>query len=114
MFIVYFLIVFFATHLDRLETLTCPFTSIKLPDQTKMVKYRIFIPVYTVPSKVLGVGTFSNSAYNRSLLFFEIYKHVHICLFFLFIYQGSCLHYILKEVFQMPEVQGNDGAEFLQ
>lgn len=113
MFIVYFLIVFFATHLDRLETLTCPFTNIKFPDQTSG-KYRIFIPVYTVRSKFLGVGTSSNSAYNRSLLFLEIHKHVHICLLFLFIYQESCLHYTLKEVFQMPQVQGNDGAEFLE
>ena len=28
-----------------------------------------------------------------------------------FRYQESCLHYILKEEFQMPQVQGNDGEK---
>ena len=62
MFIVYFLIVFSATYLDRLETLTCPFKKLKFPDRTKMVN-------------ILN---------------------------------------ILKEGFQMPQVQGNDGAGFLE
>lgn len=79
-----------------------------------MVNTAFCIPVYTVPSKALGIGTFSNSAYNRSLLALDIHKHIHICLLLMFIYQESCLHYILKEVFQMPQVQANDGAGFLE